>query len=293
MPTATVYAHGFNMGQAGRNDTPPPRGLVTGWSEASIRRNRNFLYAVDVDALKACPGLALTLTVRDLPPTAAEWSRLRDNFLFCLRREGFAFLHWLTEFQLRRVPHLHMAVFLLPGSSEDQAIRFAGAAFRHWLRLAAPYNASPKAQYMNLIYDALGWNQYQSKHAARGLHHYQRSQASLPPSWRGASAGRMWGKLGNWPLCPEFKLQLDLKAFAFMRRVIRSWRLADARQALLKAKRPQDRQSAIRRIRSARRMLLCPDRRLSSVRGISEWLPQKETLRVLALASSLGYQIES
>jgi len=146
---------------------------------------------------------------------------------------------------------------------------------------------------MALIFDALGWNQYLSKHAARGLRHYQRSSASLPSAWRGGSAGRMWGKLGNWPICPDFKLHLDLKAFAFMRRVLRSWRLSDARQALLKAKRPKDRQSAIRRIRSARRMLLCPDPRLSSVRGVSEWLPQEDTLRVLALASSLGYQVES
>lgn len=288
MPTIKVYAHGVSMGQPGHNAKPPPRGIVSGWSTASLRRNRAFLYSVDVEALKSHPGLALTLTVRDCPPSAAEWSRARDAFLDSLRNEGFSFVHWVTEWQRRKVPHLHLAIFLPPGSDPNA---YAIKAISHWLRIAAPYSPSHLAQFWNPIYDALGWNQYLSKHAARGLRHYQRSMASLPETWQGSSAGRMWGKLGDWPLVPPMALHVDRRGFAILRRVLRSWRVSDARTAILKAKRPQDLTAAIRRLRSARKMLTCPDEALSRVRGVSEWFPQELMMRALALVHDLGCRV--
>ncbi len=290
MPTLKVYAHGVSMGQPGNNLTPSARGVVSGWSSASLRRNRAFLYSVDVDALQAHPGVAFTLTLRDCPPSAAEWTTARDTFLDALRHEGFAFIHWVTEWQRRRVPHLHLAVFLPPGS--DPAV-FAGNALRHWLRVAAPYRPSAHAQHVTPIYDALGWNQYLAKHAARGLSHYQRSRASLPEAWQGSSVGRMWGKRGDWPVIPPMDLTINPRAFAILRRILRSWRVSDARTAIRTARRPQDLLSAIRRLKSARRMLTCPDPGLSRVRGCSEWFPQELTYRVLALVADLGGIIES
>lgn len=278
------------MGQPGHNLTPPLRGVVSGWSTASLRRNRAFLYSVDVDSLQAHPGLALTLTLKDCPPSAVEWTRARDAFLESIRRDGFSFVHWVTEWQKRRVPHLHLAVFLPEGSDSS---KFAAQALLHWLRIAAPYNPSAQAQHVTPIFDALGWNQYLAKHAARGLTHYQRSKATLPESWQGSSVGRMWGKLGGWPVVAPLALNLDLRAFAILRRFLRSWRVSDARQAITEAKRPQDITSAIRRLRSARRMLTCHVPSLSRVRGCSEWFPQVLTYRILALVADLGGVIES
>ena len=289
MPTVKVYAHGCTMGTPGTNENPPPRGIVKGWSTSSLRRNLVFLFSVDVDALKAHPGLALTLTVRECPPSAADWTLARDAFLAAIRREGFSFVHWVTEWQRRRVPHLHLAIFLPPGSDPNL---FAVKAITHWLRIASPFQPLSRGQFFNPIYDALGWNQYLSKHAARGLRHYQRSMASLPLSWQGGSAGRMWGKLGSWPTDPPIELNVGSKGFAVLRRILRSWRVSDARTAIIKAKRPQDRISAIRRLRSARRMLLCPDPRLSPVRGVSEWFSQALMLRCLGLVADLGYRVE-
>ncbi len=290
VPTVKVYAHGVSMGQPGHNSQPPPRGIVKGWTQASIRRNRNFLYSVDVEALKALPGLGLTLTLRDCPPTAADWSRLRDVFLDSIRREGFVLVHWVTEWQRRRVPHLHLAIFL-PAGTDSRA--FALKAVTHWLRIAAAYRPRLQGQFWNPIFDALGWNQYLSKHAARGLRHYQRSASSLPEGWQGGSAGRMWGKLGDWPLAPVFSLSVSHQGFAMLRRFLRSWRVADARLAILKAKGPKERLGAVRRLRAARRMLLCPDPFLSKVRGCSEWFGQDLMLRCLDLLASSGCPIES
>jgi len=276
MPTLSVYRHGATMGAGNPNAKPPPRTAVTGWSAHAIRRNLLFLYSVDERGLQPLHGLALTLTIRDCPQNPQDWLRARDAFLVALRRSGVVLVHWVTEWQRRGVPHLHLAAYW---SEVPDPVAILG----HWLRIAAPFGAKPRGQHFHPIYDVLGWNQYVSKHAARGLHHYQRNPENIPAAWVGGSTGRMWGKLGDWPTVDAAKLDLDPSSYHRLRRIVRGWRLADARKA-----------SDARRIRSARRMLRCPFPKLSPVRGLSEWMPQSLTLRVVEfLASVDGAEVES
>lgn len=291
MPTVTVYRHGGTSGQGNPDATPPERSECRGWSASAIRRNTLFLYSVDETRLEGLNGCAFTLTVRDCPATAAEWGRSRDAFLAALRRLGVHLVHWVTEWQRRGVPHLHLAAYWSPRVEVPTAQVLA-----HWIRITAPWNSQVSGQHASPIWDVLGWNQYTSKHAARGLHHYQRNPAGIPEGWRQGSTGRMWGKLGPWPVQPPLKVELTAAAFYAYRRMVRSWRVADARSSRRQVRDANGRTVRVpdaRRIRSARGMLRCPLPKLSAVRGVSEWLPESLNLAMLANLSGRGFNLES
>ena len=78
MPVVTLYPHGGKGGVAPmkNNHQRVPRGDVQGWSEGATRRNTEFLMSVRTDQLTGA-GVALTLTLRDCPPTADDWHKLR------------------------------------------------------------------------------------------------------------------------------------------------------------------------------------------------------------------------
>jgi hypothetical protein len=90
----------------------------------------------------------------------------------------------------------------------------------------------------------------------------------------------MWGHVGDWPVQEPTAFSLDFYGFSAWRRIIRGWRRADARSA---GKRD--------RIRSARTMLQCSTRELSSVRGISEWFPQAINDQAMLNLAIRGYRI--
>jgi len=272
----TVYRHGFSCGVGNPNPHPGERGEVQGWSAAAVRRNLQFLYSVDETKLPGM-GYALTLTVRDCPSSGQEWTRFRDCWIKRQRREGLQLLHWVTEWQARGAPHLHCAAWW--SGSDDQHLR----AIHDWLELtAANLLVAIKGQHVTPIYDPLGWSQYVSKHAARGHRHYQRQAVHIPEAWRGQSTGRLWGHLGSWPLRSPAKLGTDWMVFYQARRVLRSWRIADARAS-----------GSARRLVSARGCLRCPFPDLSRVRGLSEWFPEDLAMRVLEGLSQAGGYIES
>lgn len=279
MPTCTVSRHGLTLGNGNPHSSPSLRSECRGWSASAVRRNLQFLYQVDERHLEGLQGVALTLTVRDCPQTAADWTRAKHAFLEALRRLGASLVHWVTEWQARGVPHLHMAVFF-PFNPPSSSI------LSHWLRISALWGSRCHGQHVTPIHDVLGWNQYVSKHAARGLRHYQRSSECLPDAWRGASTGRMWGKLGRWPLQPQVKVELPMVAFHRFRRIVRAWRVADAR-------RPIHRGINVRRVLSARGMLRCPVPTLSAVRGVSEWIPESVTDRLLKWLADQGHSLLS
>lgn len=130
-----------------------------------------------------------------------------------------------------------------------------------WLELTtARYRAEPSGQYIEPIFDEVGWLQYLSKHAARGAAHYQRALGSIPAGWE--KTGRMWGHIGDFPTSEPVGIELENPFWFTFRRIARSWRIAQARAS-----------GKARRISSARGMLQCPQRPLSTVRGISEWIP--------------------
>jgi len=278
MPVLTEYRHGLTMGiPPGRNDhMRAKRQNVEGWTDASTRRNTRFLYSVDDRKLGTVPGFALSLTIRDCPPSADDWTTVRQNFFKRLRRMGLHRAHWLTEWQRRGVPHMHAAIWFdldengWPPSAFDIAT--------HWCDVASAFGAGIKGQHITRITDSVGWFKYLSKHAVRGLGHYQRSAESIPPGWK--KTGRMWGHLGDWPTIDPVRYTLDMATFWAYRRMVQRWRLADARAS-----------GDSYRLRAARRMLQSSDRSAGSVRGVGEWIGTDQTQRFLRHLAAMGHEI--
>lgn len=292
-----IYSNGITLGVP-PSRTPTPTGkrtASTGWSENSTRNNTVFLYSVDSSALDGF-GYAFTFTLRDLPATPAEWSSIRDRFLKRCSRMGLVRYHWVTEWQRRGVPHLHGCLYFPDPLTYSQlkALKVA------WCECVGRYYALQKGQDIKPIDSAVGWLKYLAKHGSRSKHHYQRS--SKPSEWD--SSGRVWGKGGEWPV-RHTEHDLGPLFFAF-RRLVRRWRIADARMPLpifdadgkpmvspgesqylkwFPAGVGAPRNS--RRIRQARRCLTSGDRASSSVRGMSEWIPEWLALQMVDFLENL------
>ena len=170
-----------------------------------------------------------------------------------------------------------------------------------WLQLTAPYRSSGKGQEIKPISDEVGWLQYLSKHASRGAAHYQRAMSTIPKGWQ--KTGRMWGHLGDFPTREPLGLELDDAGWFRFRRIVRGWRLAQARgrKSFSKdlARRLLDEQTRCRRIKSARRMLQCKVfadvevvERLSRCRGVSEWIPLALGLSIAEVLARAGHAVE-
>lgn len=280
MPVIKLYQHGCTSG------TPPmkndhqraPRGSTQGWTEGTVRSNLAFLRSVILRDLTG-DGIAFTLTIRDCPPTASDWHRVRTAFVKRLRRMGMIRLHWVTEWQRRGVPHLHGVVYF-DMDDPSQMPRYCSGLVDAWCAVAAEYTAGERAQDTKPITDALGWLQYLAKHASRGKTHYQRSSVSIPAGWK-TSTGRMWGKSGNWSISDAMVFEIEDAGYWHYRRMVRGWRIADARASGNRF-----------RIAAARRMLRANTREKAQTRGTSEWVPMATSLAMLAIVGSWGYHIE-
>jgi len=256
---------------------PPPqdheralRGVVNGWSTAAVRRHTKWLYSIDSDALNG-DGYAVTLTLRDCPADSGEWHRLLHRFIKRLKRSGVIRYHWVTEWQRRGVPHLHGAFYWPEGAlSFAEAVRLI---VRAWLDVSELHGAQGGAQDIKRIAGAVGWLKYLSKHASQGVAHYQRQ--GKPEGWE--TTGRLWGYGGSWPAADPLRFDLDRHAGYRYRRLVRAWTVADARRS-----------GDVKRIRWARGMLRCSDRRLSPVRGVSGWVPESVSLGFIALLWDQG-----
>jgi len=253
---------------------PPKRGAVTGWSVQSTRRLRRWFYSVDGQAL-AGSGFALTLTIRDLPPSAQDWSRTRERFMARLRRAGMIRGQWLTEWQRRGVPHLHGCVFF-EESSPVTAVDVLG----HWLAAAAEWNPGTSSQHVTSLWGLSGWLQYQAKHSVRGVKHYQR--ANVPEAWQ-EGTGRLWGAVGTWPVREEV-VEVSTASFHRFRRLMRGWLVAQARIAARKSKAPEKELAELRRAAWLRGLLRDPNRERSAVRAVGEFCPEFVSRRLLAAA---------
>ncbi len=121
-------------------------------------------------------------------------------------------------------------------------------------------------------------------YAARdaGASYVQRSNLYRPPNWK--HAPRVWSRWprDGWPLAtPQRLMQFFadpkptqrqiMRLYWRWRRIVRNWRIDDARSV-----RQYDRLS------QARRMLRCGDRRRIATRGLSEWMPYPFTAYRLA-----------
>jgi hypothetical protein len=258
---------------AGRNPSPSKRGNVVGWSPAAVRRHTKWLYSIDVDQLDG-DGYAVTLTLRNTPDSAAEFHAARRAWIMRATRLGAHRIHWVIEWQRRGTPHIHAAVYFPPGQApENVALQLLAG----WVMLVPDeWGAQLSGQYYDRITGASGWLKYLSKHASRGVRHYQRN--GKPDGWE--KTGRLWGHGGEWPAELPMRHDMSREAYWRYRRLVRSWRIADARAS-----------GDASRIKYARRMLSCPDPRLSAVRGVSDWIPEGVSMGFLALLSDEGFEL--
>jgi len=107
----------------------------------------------------------------------------------------------------------------------------------------------------------------------------------------------MWGHLGDFPTREPLGLELDRLGWFQFRRIVRAWRLANARiQKPPKSDLGREfleQRTRRRRIKSARRMLQCNNRSLSEVRGVSEWIPLDLGLLIAHWLEKNGSDIDS
>lgn len=253
----------------------PKRGKVKGWSVKTTRRLRRWFFSVDAEQVDGL-GFALTLTVRDCPATPADWARVRRAFLERLRRLGFVRLQWLTEFQRRGVPHLHMCVYFPRELAATPSVLLS-----LWVEVAGKYGAQLRGQSGQEITGLVGWLQYQAKHSVRGVQHVQRS--TVPEAWR-EGTGRLWGHLGAWPLREEV-IEVTTGEFHRLRRGIKGYLLGQARWDARRLVDPQKRAAAARRAVWLRGLLRDSERARSTVRGIGEFCPEVVTRGLLALSA--------
>lgn len=281
MPIISVYRHGMTCGVAPARNSHErsPRGDVGGWSDGSTRRNTRFLYSIQEQQLHGL-GFAVTLTVRDCPETAEAWHKLRRAWIMRMTRLGMVRLHWVTEWQRRGVPHLHCALWFSQEAVERLGdVELYMAIQKAWTSLVP--SALARSQHVKEIDGPMGWFQYVSKHAARGVRHYQRNSANIPQGWQ-SRTGRMWGHTGSWPTRDAIKINMEGAegdgGFYAFRRLVRAWRIADAR-------------GDAARHRLAKRVLRCTDPKLSAVRGLSEWVPEAVQDGFLANLSDRGFSV--
>jgi hypothetical protein len=277
MPTVSVYPAGgtTHMPANTGSHTRAKRGQIKGWSPSTTRRLTKWLYSVEADRLTG-QGYALTLTMRDTPPDRASLDRAFRALVTRYERRGVVRLQWVMEMQRRGTPHFHMALYTpepLPLGGQELV--------SDWLELAEPWGVLRAAQRVEPLQKATGWLQYLSKHASRSVAHYQRQ--GMPPGWE--KTGRLWGVRGDWPTADEpMRFDLSRDAWFRYRRLVRAYRLADARKE-------RDPKRRADRIVSARRMLAHHDRKVSEVRGTSEWVPQHVQVAWLGLLSDQGHGI--
>ena len=119
--------------------------------------------------------------------------------------------------------------------------------------------------------------------------------STIPKGWQ--KTGRMWGHLGDFPTREPMGLELDERGWFQFRRIVRGWRLAQARASKSFSRdlvrRLLDEQTRRRRIKSARRMLQCSDLGLSRCRGVSEWIPLSLGLSIAEVLARAGHAVES
>lgn len=295
MATLQAYENGLSLGWPGNGHDPGTdvrRGCVVGWSAGAVRRHTAWLRSVDTKQLDGT-GVAVTLTLRECPSTSDDWTRLVKVLQQRLRRAGLLRWHWVVEWQRRGVPHLHLAVYApsewaAPGWAESPITDTVSASavgwwvVGQWREVASEYEAGLRAQQVTPITGPVGWLKYLSKHAARGVRHYQRQ--GRPNGWK--TTGRLWGHGGDWPVVEPLRLQLTSDQAWRMRRLIKRYAIAQARAAAVgyeRSGRASKAAAAWDSVSYLRGMLKSSDRGMGACRGMSEWATQEAVVR-LALA---------
>ncbi len=298
MPKIRHYYNGISIFMPS-GITGKPKGLVKrdktkGWTSSATNNNKKFLQSVMTDQITGF-GIALTLTVKDCPPTPNDWHNARKAFIKRLKRKGMTRYHWVTEWQSRGHPHLHMSAYFdyEPTQRQQNAMR------KDWLEIAKPFKAGIKGQHIKPINNVKGWLEYSAKHGARGVNHYQRS--GKPKAWE-SSTGRVWGYGGEWPRMQEDTVIFSEQFFK-ARRFLKNWRIGDARKTpidklvdatgkelpkygdIYEHMLPSLSKKRIDRIKYAKKCLQANTRERGQVRAMSEWMPLDVQIKILEFVS--------
>lgn len=172
------------------------RGDCKGWTFRNVSGLSKFTNSVIESELSGF-GFAITLTFRSCPPTAAAMHKVRRAFIKRLERRGLLRLLWLVEFQRRCVPHFHMAAYFKNKTDASTGLPLEQYIVAAWFEVAAEYEVKQTAQTCQRIDDVGGWFGYLQKHIDRGIYHYQRQKATLPPEWQ-ENVGCVWNHCGDW-----------------------------------------------------------------------------------------------
>lgn len=119
MPRLTIRQHGASASIprhpiAGNLQKPEERKANRGWTAAVARRNSQYLQRIDFERVDGTPyAVTLTLPAWQMEQvTPVVMHRLIDVMIKYLRRHGMLHFHWIIEFTARRMPHIHMSVWM-------------------------------------------------------------------------------------------------------------------------------------------------------------------------------------
>lgn len=311
MPTISIRAHGVS---ATRNQTlvnpetgeimklaafnQPERTATKGWTPNVARRNEQRLQQIDFDAVEGVPAFGtLTMPSGQMEDvTAAMFHSWLKSWLRYMKRHGMSHYYWILEFQASGNPHLHVLVWLDHTPDPLETYR----ALRSWVGILNKSGVGARLQ--GQIWESIDVGgvitvdgervpahpervlMYLAKHAARGVAHYQRQIENMPEDWQYRS-GRVWGHDRGLPLREQQEVECDYPTFHRFRRLVRRWRLAEARSI-----KDADRRRAA--IVQARGSLKCGRPDISPYRGVSAWIPASVASQLLDAAANMGGENE-
>lgn len=306
MPTISIRAHGVS---ATRNQTlvnpetgeimklaafnQPERTATKGWTPNVARRNEQRLQQIDFDAVEGVPAfVTLTMPSGQMEDvTAAMFHSWLKSWLRYMKRHGMSHYYWILEFQASGNPHLHVLVWLDHTPDPLETYR----ALRSWVGILNKSGVGARIQ--GQIWESIDVGgeiavdgepvpahpervlMYLAKHAARGVAHYQRQIENMPEDWQFRS-GRVWGHDRGLPLQEQEDVETDYPTFHRFRRLVRRWRLAEARSI-----KDADRRRAA--IVQARGSLKCGRPDISPYRGVSAWIPSDVASALLDAAVNM------
>lgn len=312
MPTISIRAHGVSASKFQQivvnSETgeivkladfqPPERTATKGWTPNVARRNEQRLQQIDFDAVEGFPAfVTLTMPSGQMGEvSAAMFHGWLKSWLRYMKRHGLRHYYWILEFQASGNPHLHVLVWL--DHEPDALEQFK--ALRSWVNMLNKSGVGARLQ--GQIWENIDVGgmiavdgktvpahpervlMYLAKHAARGVAHYQRQLSNMPEDWQYRS-GRVWGHDRGLPLREQQDFETDYPTFHRFRRLVRRWRLAEARSI-----KDADRRRAA--IVQARGSLKCGRPDVSPYRGVSAWVPASVTSQLLATAANMGGENE-
>ncbi|MFR9214263.1 MAG: hypothetical protein ACLVJ9_06845 [Bifidobacterium catenulatum] len=277
---------------------PPERTATKGWTVNVARRNEQRLQQIDFDAVEGFPAfVTLTMPSGQMSDvSAAMFHGWLKRWLQFMKRHGLVHYYWILEFQASGNPHLHVLVWL---DHEPDALE-TFKALKSWVGILNKSGVGARLQ--GQIWESIDVGgtitvdgervpahpervlMYLAKHAARGVAHYQRQIANMPEDWQYRS-GRVWGHDRGLPLCAQQEVECDYLTFHRFRRLVRRWRLAEARAI-------KDRDRRRQAIVQARGSLKCGRPDISPYRGVSAWIPSDVASQLLDAAEAMGGDYE-